>query len=187
MVGAAQPHCSTILEHRAGGPQVRKGGVDGPRGDHRAFAEPRIEMNGQGFEHVLMGGQRPRITPLHRVRGIAGFGMHLGRPVDDVLPVVTVLGHVMASRTGRQRGGEVLHLQPTVVDVELAHHFVPAAFVEAGHRIAVASAPAMAGVQGPGRVGTHELDNHPGAVTLVDPGPTVGPGGDHIGQDVVQP
>ena len=145
-------------------------------------------MDGQGLQHGPVGGQGPGVPPLQRLGSpVTCLGLHLGRPVDDVLPVVAVLGYVVSGGPGGQRCGEGLHLEPAVVDVELAHHLIAAPVVQAGHRVAVAGTPSVPGVQRTGRVGAHELDDHPGAVALVVAGPPVDTGGHHVSQYLVQP
>ena len=130
-----------------------------------------------------MVSQGPLVTPLQRIH----VGRHLGGPVHDVPTVVAVLRDLPTGGTGGQRGGELLHLDAAVVDVELPLHLVAAPFVEARHRVAVAGSPAVAGVQGTRRVGAHELDDDPRSGTGVEPTPAVGSGSHHVGQHLVQP
>ena len=47
MVGAAQPDSAALLVDGTGGPKVGQRGVHGPRGDHRPFREPGVEVDGQ--------------------------------------------------------------------------------------------------------------------------------------------
>ena len=140
-------------------------------------------MDGQRLQDGLVGGQRPGVAPLQRV----GVGRHLSRPVHDVLPVIAVVGNFPSGGPGGQRGGEALHLDTAVVDVELARHLVAAPLVEAGHRVAVAGTTTVPGVERPGRVGAHELHDDLGPGPVVVPAPPVGPSDHHVDQHLVEP
>ncbi len=126
----------------------------------------------------------PRLAPHERI-GVVG---HLGRPLDDVLAGVAVLGQRRTGLAGRQRRREVGHLGAAVVEVVLTRHLVARTGLEhPGQRVAVGCAPPVAGVQGTGGVGADELDVDRRAVAQVEPGEVVDALVDDVAEHVVQP
>ena len=112
-----------------------------------------------------------------------------GGQLGDVLALVAAFGHLLgrlvrASRLSPRRAD----LPAGVVDVVLAADLVAGAVEHPGQGVAVAAPPAVADVDGPGRVGRDELDLDPFAVARCRGGRSrPRPRSTQLGQGVVQP
>src|SRR5699024_2071963 len=118
----------------------------------------------------------PFLAPGGRV-GVVG---HLGSPVGDVLAAVAVFGGLLPCFAGHEAGPEVLHLNPAVVDVELASDRMAAALQQPGEGVTVGGPAGVAGVHGSGRVGGHEFDVDPLPDTGVEACVALFTGFDHL-------
>ena len=169
-VGGAHPDRTVGVEHVALAAQLLQAVGHGGVGVQRPLREPDVEVGAEGVERRLLlreldpvAGLPERDRPfiVGQVEDARLLGEHLLRDVVDVRALVAVLRHRLALRPGLDRGAELVHLRPAVVDVELPLHAGTGRVEHPGQRVADRGPPGVAEVQRPGRVGRDELDVDP--------------------------
>ena len=130
-----------------------------------------------------MIGHRPLLTPFEDIDTIGD----LGRPIHDVLTLVSPVGDLLAATSRLERGHEQLHLGATIVEVVLAFDHMTATLEDAGQRIAVGGATTVTGMERSGRVGAHEFEEDPRPRSRIGSSEAVDSGGEYRSGDLVQP
>ncbi len=116
------------------------------------------------------------------VRTVVGGGQ-----LGHVPALVPALGHLLAFVAGQQAPAEGTDLAAGVVHVVLAADHMAAPGEHTGQSVAVASPPAVADVDGPGRIGRDELDLYLLPVADIGAGVPLLPLNQHGGKGIVQP
>ena len=135
---------------------------------------------------VLLVLQRLGISPFESAGAIEPGG-HFGRPISDVLALVSTVGNVGAGLASKQGLGELLHLDATVVDVELAVDHMVRSSEHPREGVTVGRPPGMAGMEWAGGIRAHVF--HVDGAAVADVGSSV-PGHalvDHVFDHFVEP
>ena len=182
-VSGAEPHRAVLLVDHGAVPQLAENLIHRSPANQRGLAGVEVESHvhgGQGLGLIPAGPLQPPPA------GVGASG-HLGRPLGHIVAVVAVVGRLLPSAPGRQRGRVQVDLAAAVVHVELPGHPVAAVFQQPAQRVAVGGPPSVAGVQRAGRVGRHELHAHRAARAQVAAGVAVDARSDDLSQHLVQP
>ena len=185
-LSCAQPLCAVQFVGCAALAQALHGPLHGTRLHEIGFALPVVETDVHGIQRLTNVTQRPLAAP-RRCEGDTALRRQIGRrtrvvstgadpqlgrqllsPLDDVLAVVAVVGHRLASRPCRERTPEQLHLGAAVVDVVLGDGAVAAAPEQTGEAVAKGTPTTAAGVQRAGGVRGDELEVHSSPVADVE-------------------
>ena len=159
--GGAQPRGAVLLIDEPARAEIREHLGDGTTLVQRALRKPRVELHADAVEVVAYAFDGPPITPLTRLligRGVTQRHTHLIGHLDEVLPVVAVVGRLLSPVAGEQRRPEVVELAPEVVQVVLAVHLGALCREQVRERVADCDPAPSARVDRPGGVQGHELE-----------------------------
>src|SRR5690606_27169154 len=186
-VGAGvEPDGAVLLPHEAALAQLLDGLLDGLALLDRRLAEPLVEVDVDGLELDLDEPQDVLGGPAPGLLDVLGAVVGAGQALDEAARVAA-LGQRPARPAGQDGLAEAADLPAGVVHVVLAGDLVAAALAQPAERVAVGGAPAVAGVDRPGRVGRDELDLDSLAVAEVVAGVALLALGDDLGQHLVEP
>ncbi len=128
----------------------------------RALEEERVEVDPVTRERALNLRQQALDRGVSQlVDGGVGRTWDRVREFDDVVPLVSTGGHLLAARTRPDRGTEELNLAAGVVEVVLARHSVTVVLEDACERVPIRGVTPAGGDQRPRRVSGDELDQNP--------------------------